>query len=244
MLSDAFDPRRTLKTQSVPGDESPTKEDPSKDLGIAFYEHPIIYRLAKKGKGGRPSYISKQNFAQVVIALLSDQNSIKQSFTEIETNIRALPNGGTKRLLLTLLAESEENVWIFRSKLEKWFDEMMDRATGWYKRWVQRVLLVIGFGLSALFNADTFQIAKTLSEDPEARAQVIGMAESFQQKYYLDSASVLRAKAVSLHVDVSDAQVTQVNTLVNKRNLGTDHFIVNEDKTLSDLIQEIRDIVN
>lgn len=196
MLSDSFDPEENLDEQLTP-DEENTREiitPSSLDLGVAFYEHPYTYKLAKKGKQGRPSYISRENFSHVVIALLSDDTTVSRSFAEVEAHIKKLPPGGTRKLLITLLADSQGELLTFRLKLENWFDNMMDRASGWYKRQVQHILLIIGLFLSIAFNADTFQIAKKLSDDPEARQKVIKMAEDFTDKYYLDSASTLKMK--------------------------------------------------
>ncbi|ELR69037.1 hypothetical protein C900_05522 [Fulvivirga imtechensis AK7] len=173
MLSDRFDPKEDLADQAA---GSP------RDLGTAFYAHPMIYRFAKKGKKGLPSYLSKKNFSLVVIDLLGEDNSIDRSFKSIEETVSKLPEGDTKTLLLTLIVNAEGSIDKFRALLENWFDEMMQRATGWYKRHVQTILLFIGLGISIIFNADTFQIAKKLSVDPEARAQIVKMAEEYQER--------------------------------------------------------------
>ena len=44
----------------------------------------------------------------------------------------------------------------FKRKVDNWFDEVMDRTGGWYKRHMQIVTLSVGFGIAAFFNADTF----------------------------------------------------------------------------------------
>lgn len=172
MLSDRFDPKKDLEDQP---------KDKFNDLGAAFYAHPMIYRFAKKGKKGLPSYLSKKNFSLVVIDLLGEDNSIDRSFKSIEETVSKLPEGDTKTLFLTLLANAEGSIDRFRALLENWFDEMMQRATGWYKRHVQTILIYIGLVISIIFNADTFQIAKKLSADPEARAQIVKMAEEYQE---------------------------------------------------------------
>lgn len=45
---------------------------------------------------------------------------------------------------------------------------MMDRATGWYKRQAQKILMVIGLVLAISFNVDTIAIVSKLSKDPKA----------------------------------------------------------------------------
>lgn len=185
MLSDHFDPKKDLKSQAKPDDQELTEDElpvKNEDLGLAFYEHPLVYRFAKKGKMGLPSYLTKKNFSLVVIDLLGDQNSAERSLESIKKTVERLPEGGTRTVFLTLIANAQGDINKFKALLENWFDEMMDRASGWYKRHVQKILIIIGFVLSVAFNADTFQIASTLSSDPEKRAQLVNMAESYVEK--------------------------------------------------------------
>jgi hypothetical protein len=53
------------------------------------------------------------------------------------------------------------------------FDATMDRATGWYKRRLQLVSLVMAIGLTLLINADTVRIAERLWRSPILRAQFL-----------------------------------------------------------------------
>lgn len=206
MLSDRFDPKEDLDKQPLPKDaEKPVENTEvavdtsakATDLGSAFYEHPMIYRFAKKGKKGLPSYLSKRNFSLVVIDLLGDHNSVDRTFESIEETVSKLPKGGTRTLLMTLLTNAEGDMNRFKALLETWFDEMMQRATGWYKRRVQFILFLIGLGLSIIFNADTFQIAKNLASDPDARAKIVKMAEEYQARAIAADTTVKRDSVTS-----------------------------------------------
>ena len=211
MLSDTFDPAEDLSDQPAPkGEDVSIAPAPVKDLGVAFYEHPLIYRLAKKGKLGRPSYISRENFAQVVMAILTDESTIKQTFEDLEAGVKRLPFGGTKKILMTLLNYAEGDILKFKAAIEKWFDEMMDRATGWYKRKVQLILIGIGLILSIIFNADTFQITKKLAADPDARAKIVTMAEQYQAHAFGDitTDSSQNRSAYALHLKRQCANAT------------------------------------
>jgi hypothetical protein len=66
-----------------------------------------------------------------------------------------------------------------KKELRRNFDEFMDRASGWYKRRVQMFLLFIGLAIAAGFNADTFEMYNTLSDNPANRQQVIALAQNF-----------------------------------------------------------------
>ncbi|MHA4808647.1 hypothetical protein ACX0G9_11105 [Flavitalea flava] len=69
----------------------------------------------------------------------------------------------------------------FARKLEDWFDDSMNRVSGWYKRQVQVILLLIGFIMALIFNVDTLEIAGKLSKDDKLRDQVVKSAIAYSQ---------------------------------------------------------------
>lgn len=56
------------------------------------------------------------------------------------------------------------------------FDASMDRATGWYKRRIQAITLIVAAALTILANADTLRIADRLVRSPDLRAQFLAAA--------------------------------------------------------------------
>lgn len=60
-----------------------------------------------------------------------------------------------------------------------WFDQAMDRVSGWYKRRIQLWLFLIGLALAAVLNVDTLFIAQELYDDPELRTSVADSASQF-----------------------------------------------------------------
>jgi hypothetical protein len=63
-----------------------------------------------------------------------------------------------------------------RASLERSFDEVMDRASGWYKRRVQLFLFVIAVVLVGAINADTFAVGTRLWKDDALRAAAVAQA--------------------------------------------------------------------
>lgn len=62
--------------------------------------------------------------------------------------------------------------------LESWFDDGMERVSGWYKRksqvWVVVFAVIVAIGL----NASAVRIAERLNNDPTVRAAVVAKAEA------------------------------------------------------------------
>jgi len=85
----------------------------------------------------------------------------------------------TRSHLGSLLKDANNDLIKFRLHLEQWFDDTMDRASGWYKQKIQFLLLVIGLVLAVCFNVNTLAIVKKLSVDTDARDKLVLMATEY-----------------------------------------------------------------
>jgi len=68
-------------------------------------------------------------------------------------------------------------VTAFRVSIESWFDDTMDRVSGWYNRKAKLIILCLAVAVSFALNVDTIVIANTLSQDATLRASVVAAAE-------------------------------------------------------------------
>jgi hypothetical protein len=114
----------------------------------------------------------------------------------LQKGIEALPSGHTKQSLLALLDKTKREMALvseeirtgdyalekLRGNLESWFNEAMDRFTGWYKRWTQQVSLGVAIVLVIFANADTLMLANRLARDGGLRAAIVAAADSATQK--------------------------------------------------------------
>jgi Na+-transporting methylmalonyl-CoA/oxaloacetate decarboxylase gamma subunit len=150
----------------------------SLNYGDKFYAHPLIDMLSKN-QNDRPSYITNSQFSKVVLELLNNSNTGPVSITNILKTINHLPPGQTKEVLLSLLRDAQNDIDIFQTKIEDWYESIMERTTGWYKRRVQWILFIIGIIISIGLNADSIFIARTLATDEVARKAIVAQAEKF-----------------------------------------------------------------
>jgi hypothetical protein len=75
-----------------------------------------------------------------------------------------------RRVLLPLTDNAMHDVDESRRAIERWFDNSMERASGWYKRLCMLYLLVIGLVVAVLFGIDSISIGTRLFHDPQLRA--------------------------------------------------------------------------
>jgi hypothetical protein len=78
------------------------------------------------------------------------------------------------------LAEGESRLSAARRTVEHWFDDAMDRTSGWYKRSTQLWLGVVGLLLACILNVDTLSVATALWRDPTLRSNVVEQARKYQ----------------------------------------------------------------
>jgi hypothetical protein len=110
-----------------------------------------------------PSYISAKSFADAVIDLLIPDSAGQTTMTTIQDGIDALPaEMPLKPSLDALVKNAGNDISRFRTSVEQWYDDHMDRVSGWYKRHVAIITLVVGAILVVLLNLNVLTIGRTL----------------------------------------------------------------------------------
>ncbi len=91
----------------------------------------------------------------------------------------------------------------FQANLENWYNDAMDRTSGWYKRYTQRILLVLGLFIAMFFNVDSVHVARTLWFDHDARQGLTNAADTYIKNHPdFASASTSVAPAADRSFDV------------------------------------------
>ena len=150
-------------------------------LAKQFFEHPLIKPL-----GERPSYIPARTFSlalwNIATTGAGTAAGVTQKIEDIRKTIQDLPDDGYKNIkvsLLTLIDEAGNDINKSRANIEAWYDDAMDRVSGWYKRHTHIILIVIGLLASFALNIDTIQITKALLYNDTLRKSVADAAEKY-----------------------------------------------------------------
>ena len=146
-----------------------------------FMTHPFFQQLSlgsreKSGKGKMrmPSYMSAEAFS----AILSDNLNIRNS-ADIAERIESLPEGPLKQILIFLWRQSGDNIEAFKLRLQGWYNDVMERVSGAYKRHAQAWLFGIGMAIAVIFNADALQIYHNLSVNATLREYLADAATNY-----------------------------------------------------------------
>lgn len=168
-----------------------------------FYSYPAIKFLSRVQESSnwfsltKPSYISDDYFADALINMLKDKSSGTTDAQKITYALQYNTQHIQPQTLKVFRGHWENAVGDpanFKINLMKWFNETMDRTTGWYKRKLQLILLLLGLIVATSFNVDTIRIIRILSKDKEARGQLVAIGvqmakDSIKYKNYQHAAS-------------------------------------------------------
>ena len=155
--------------------KSLTGATPSKDDVITSSNDNVI--TSSVGRGTRkalPSYISATTAVtamRAVVAASTPENSPPES-TGTAPVAAAPPASGLRSVLDTIKQTAEEDEQRIEAELETWFNDAMNRLSGWYKRYVQIILLVLAIAVTVAFNVNTLHIAQELWRQPALQAVV------------------------------------------------------------------------
>jgi hypothetical protein len=93
-----------------------------------------------------------------------------------------IPNANLRTTLTALLQESEHDFVKFKDAVETWFNDAMDRVSGWYKRHTQWIQLLLGIGFTFALNLDSILIVRVLSKDTSGlRESLVAAAQKFAE---------------------------------------------------------------
>jgi hypothetical protein len=124
-----------------------------------------------------PAYISSKSFAEAVIDLVVPDPQGQTSMTDIEGIIEKLPPATPFRQSLETLVKSADGDFSrFRTSVEQWYDDHMDRVSGWYKRHTAKITLAAGAIIVVLLNLNALSIGRTLYTENAVSAAVSAVA--------------------------------------------------------------------
>lgn len=189
-----------------------------------FYDHPEIKYLGSSGLFKNPSAFKAFSFAKTLMYLLNGSGPVNATNieNELKTSAPKILGPETAKYVLSLWEDCKGNVDNFKLQLEGWFDRTMEQATEWYKRKIQMLLLILGFILAWVFNADTIAIIKKLSTDNNAREQMVQLATAYVDKNPNISANAVPAAVEDTSVDDKERQKRLASLLSVKKELETD----------------------
>jgi hypothetical protein len=155
------------------------KDDPTtfeKFRNNPFYKQ-LTQHKAPLRVSTAPAYLSSANFSAILTNVLKKKDKAAKKAEDFLDNLPE--NSQLRQVLDQIKEEGHETTEAFKARLQTWFDDVMNQASGWYKRHLQFITLFIGLGIAAVLNADSFQIYSHLTTNTAARQRLNAVANKF-----------------------------------------------------------------
>jgi hypothetical protein len=186
-----------------------------------LYDHPLVDMLKRDDKS-LPAYISSGIFASGIIDIIGNEYEKKfvtfrqdeETLEETYVDKREEPDAYKRfvlgveamkysdlKILLRTIAENSKNLEELRTRLAKWYDDYMDRISGWYKSKSQLWLFLIGLGVAIALNVDSFRLVSELNTNTALRAQVADAAEHYMETHPINVTSADSLKLIFNRID-------------------------------------------
>ena len=166
------------------------------DDGLAnqLYNHTLVSGLYTKTKG-KPSYIPSRTFALALLNIVApDVTSTGAGSNPVQAvrdTISNLPAdhaaASIKDALLALIDDAQGDINKVRLNIQNWYDGAMDRVSGWYKRRVHIIIIILGLLVTIGLNVDSIAIFKSLSNDKALRDSMVAAADAYAKANALPS---------------------------------------------------------
>ncbi len=217
--------------------------------GIAdnILDHTLTNGVSKPGKSN--SYLTGKNFSLALVDIIAQKvNSVPQNLAELSTMIDTviaqnpgLIPDGLKRSLQLFIVEAQQastkvgqlktEFELYHAQVENWFDSMMERLTGLYKRFASKITILIAVFASFALNIDSINIAQYLYSNKDAREKLAAVAYAApSDSNYIAKVNEIRTSKTTDTITDSTSNlqtiVTKVKQEINtidstKKYLGT-----------------------
>jgi hypothetical protein len=174
-----------------------------------LYNHPLVKGLYRKGwfdelvgRDAKPSYIPSRTFALALFDIVAptDPQGKSKTFSEVRDAVNEIQNEDLKKALLLNLNNANDRLDKARENVESWFNDAMERVSGWYTRKAQVIILGIAVVVSVVLNADTFTVASSLWNDTALRESVVAAAQQATEQPLSEDLGQIRQQIMDLQL--------------------------------------------
>jgi hypothetical protein len=172
-----WDPRLTRWSRAVRGKLRNTMPSyiPARSFTLALLDTVAAELPSKPKDSAEPSSRLDKRIDDLREALKTKSAGDANPTDKIEIPEELITNLGI------LFEEAGKDLDKFKSNIDAWFEDSMQRVSGWYKRWTQALVFAMALVVTVATNADTITIGNTLFRDPAVRSALLAQAETNAQ---------------------------------------------------------------
>ena len=207
--------------------------------GFLILKHPMIDVMNNQSEKRPFQYLASDVFANALIDVIGRQAELgvpikKNKHNEFSTKedlhafstmqmfengLEQMNDSPFKDMLLSFYSKSGGEFEALKEILENWFDNYMDRTTGWYKRNLHTKFIVVGMLVAFGLNVDSVHLFKVISMDENLRNNLVAVAEGVTQDYsQLDKEEQI---SYSKQMEVLNSNIQELSKNENDSNYSS-----------------------
>lgn len=223
--------RRALKEAGVNG--AAAANTPVTNL---FFNHAQI-RSLEKDLVTLPSYIPSSNFALTLIDVVAKKapapvGNLFADFTAglpvFTAQFAHVAGGNTPRPVVEVLGTLSgiaTNITDLQEAIEKWYNEYMNRVSGWYQAHTVFTIRLIAIAITVAFNLNCIRLVKDIGNNSILRANLTGIAVKIVDQNALDTAKARAAdQYTAMNIRALDSLTGTVSAVSLPIGWRTDFF--------------------
>ena len=153
----------------------------AEEIARKILDHNLVDAMSPPGSN--PTSIPAHVFSLAVLDVIGIDGSstgtkISSLLTIARTKRSTDLGDNVFATLMPLAVAADTSVDQFRLNIEKWFNDTMDRASGWYKKQMRTITFFVAFAICLMVNADAIMLAKALWTSPQAAAKLVSTAQT------------------------------------------------------------------
>lgn len=151
---------------------------------------------------------------------IDQEDSQNKKVEALKSSIEDVEDDQLRLQLLSFAESGERQIVSFKSKVQNWYNTVMDRTSGWYKRTTQSILFLIGLVIAIAFNADVLAIYQQLSADPALAIEIADKAGAY----------LVANPDPTLQKEVNELIQVDINAIKSPLGIGWDMIAAEEVK--------------
>jgi hypothetical protein len=171
----------------------------------------------------------RQKFPSAIVATEGELPDF--SIAELKQVVATMPDSAPlKAVLSSVIIKATDNpvtqglsdVAKVRAAFEQWYDNSMDRVSGWFKSNTTYILLGIGLVVAIVFNVDTIAVTNNLLQNPGVRSALAARSAEVGQTVAANTQATPgpgQSTQASATQPISAADLQATTALLNSLNL-------------------------
>ena len=134
--------------------------------------------------------------------VIASEDDVKSSklLVGVRESLEKIKYEPFKNALLHQADDISTEIKTVRQSLENWFDDGMERVSGWYKRKSQLIVMVCSIAITLVLNVDTISLVTRLYHDAPLRSGLVSAAGEITKKQLNQDASA-QVKEIKADLD-------------------------------------------